>query len=59
MPVEEGVLPNDEPQKLGVLVRLVVVIVAVLFAFISYVIVRGPATHIARRWGAATPYPTP
>ena len=30
------------------------VIVALLFAFVPYVIMRGPATRIARRWGAAT-----
>ena len=34
------------------------VIVALLFAFVPYVIMRGPATRIARRWGAPTPYPT-
>jgi hypothetical protein len=34
------------------------VIVALLFAFVPYVIMRGPAARIARRWGAATPYQT-
>jgi hypothetical protein len=28
------------------------VIVALLFAFVPYVIMRGPAARIARRWGA-------
>ena len=31
------------------------VIVALLFAFVPYVIIRGPALRIARRWVAATP----
>src|SRR5215472_3602779 len=35
------------------------VIVALLFAFFPYVIIRGPATRIARRWGAATAHQTP
>jgi hypothetical protein len=30
------------------------VIVALLFAFVPYVIIRGPALRIARRWGGAT-----
>jgi hypothetical protein len=30
------------------------VIVALLFAFVPYVIMRGPAARIARRWSAAT-----
>jgi hypothetical protein len=34
------------------------VIVALLFAFVPYVIMRGPATRIARRWGAATAHQT-
>ena len=34
------------------------VIVALLFAFVPYVIIRGPALRIARRWVAATPYQT-
>ena len=34
------------------------VIVALLFAFVPYVIMRGPATRIARRWAVATPYQT-
>jgi hypothetical protein len=34
------------------------VIVALLFAFVPYVIIRGPAARIARRWGAATPHQT-
>jgi hypothetical protein len=34
------------------------VIVALLFAFIPYVIMRGPSARIARRWGAATPHQT-
>jgi len=32
------------------------VIVALLFAFIPYVIIRGPATRIARRWHRASPH---
>ena len=32
------------------------VIVALLFAFIPYVIVRGPAARIARRWRGAPPH---
>jgi hypothetical protein len=32
------------------------VIVALLFAFVPYVIMRGPAARIARRMAAATPY---
>ena len=35
------------------------VIVALLFAFVPYVIMRGPALRIARRWGAATANQTP
>jgi hypothetical protein len=34
------------------------VIVAILFAFVPYVIMRGPALRIARRWVAATPRQT-
>jgi hypothetical protein len=34
------------------------VIVALLFAFVPYVIMRGPAARIARRWGAATAHQT-
>ena len=34
------------------------VIVALLFAFIPYVIIRGPATRIARRWYRASPHQT-
>jgi hypothetical protein len=34
------------------------VIVALVFAFVPYVIMRGPALRIARRWVAATPLPT-
>jgi hypothetical protein len=34
------------------------VIVALLFAFIPYVIIRGPATRIARRWLRASPHQT-
>jgi hypothetical protein len=34
------------------------VIVALLFAFVPYVIMRGPAARIARRWVAATPHQT-
>jgi hypothetical protein len=34
------------------------VIVALLFAFVPYVIMRGPAARIARRWAAAMPYQT-
>jgi hypothetical protein len=34
------------------------VIVALLFAFIPYVIIRGPATRIARRWHCASPHQT-
>ena len=34
------------------------VIVALLFAFIPYVIMRGPATRIARRWRRASPHQT-
>ena len=34
------------------------VIVALLFAFVPYVIMRGPALRIARRWGAATAHQT-
>ena len=34
------------------------VIVALLFAFIPYVIVRGPATRIARRWRGTSPHQT-
>ena len=34
------------------------VIVALLFAFIPYVIIRGPATRIARRWRRASPHQT-
>ena len=34
------------------------VIVALLFAFIPYVIIRGPATRIARRWHRASPHHT-
>jgi len=34
------------------------VIVALLFAFVPYVIMRGPALRIARRWVAATPRQT-
>ena len=34
------------------------VIVALLFAFVPYVIMRGPALRIARRWIAATPRQT-
>ena len=34
------------------------VIVALLFAFIPYVIIRGPATRIARRWSRASPHQT-
>jgi len=34
------------------------VIVALLFAFIAYVIIRGPATRIARRWLRASPHQT-
>jgi hypothetical protein len=32
------------------------VIVALLFAFIPYVIIRGPAARIARRWQRASPH---
>jgi hypothetical protein len=32
------------------------VIVALLFAFIPYVIIRGPATRIARRWRGGSPH---
>ena len=32
------------------------VIVALLFAFIPYVIIRGPAARIARRWHRASPH---
>ena len=35
------------------------VIVALLFAFVPYVIMRGPALRIARRWGSATANQTP
>jgi hypothetical protein len=36
------------------------VIVALLFAFVPYVIIRGPASRIARRWlSGATPTQTP
>ncbi len=35
------------------------VIVALLFAFIPYVIIRGPAARIARRWHRASPHQTP
>jgi hypothetical protein len=31
------------------------VVVALLFAFVPYVIVRGPATRLARRWHGASP----
>jgi hypothetical protein len=34
------------------------VIVALLFAFIPYVIIRGPAARIARRWYRASPHQT-
>jgi hypothetical protein len=34
------------------------VIVALLFAFVPYAIMRGPALRIARRWGAATAHQT-
>jgi hypothetical protein len=34
------------------------VIVALLFAFIPYVIIRGPAARIARRWHRASPHQT-
>jgi len=34
------------------------VIVALLFAFIPYVIIRGPAARIARRWRGASPHQT-
>ena len=34
------------------------VIFALLFAFIPYVIMRGPATRIARRWRRASPHQT-
>ena len=34
------------------------VIVALLFAFIPYVIIRGPATRIVRRWHRASPHQT-
>jgi hypothetical protein len=34
------------------------VIVALLFAFIPYVIMRGPAARIARRWRRASPHQT-
>ena len=34
------------------------VIVALLFAFIPYVIIRGPAARIARRWRRASPHQT-
>jgi hypothetical protein len=34
------------------------VIVALLFAFIPYVIMRGPAARIARRWYRASPHQT-
>jgi hypothetical protein len=33
------------------------VIVALLFAFVPYVIIRGPAARVARRWSAPTPHP--
>jgi hypothetical protein len=38
--------------------RLGAVIVALLFAFFSYMIISGLAARIARRWSAATPYQT-
>lgn len=31
------------------------VIVALLFAFVPCVMMRGPAARVARRWGVATP----
>jgi hypothetical protein len=34
------------------------VIVALLFAFIPYVIIRGPAARIARRWHRESPHQT-
>ena len=34
------------------------VIVALLFAFIPYVVMRGPAARIARRWRRASPHQT-
>jgi hypothetical protein len=34
------------------------VVVALLFCFFPYVIMRGPAERIARRWGAATAHQT-
>jgi hypothetical protein len=34
------------------------VIVALLFAFVPYVIMRGPAARIARRWGPASAHQT-
>jgi hypothetical protein len=34
------------------------VIVALLFTFVPYVIMRGPALRIARRWGAPMAHPT-
>ena len=34
------------------------VIVSLLFAFVPYVIMRGPALRIARRWGAPMAHPT-
>ena len=34
------------------------VIVALVFAFIPYVIIRGPAARIARRWHRASPHQT-
>jgi hypothetical protein len=34
------------------------VIVALLFAFVPYVIIRGPAARIARRWRGASPHQT-
>jgi hypothetical protein len=34
------------------------VIVALLFAFVPYVIIRGPAARIARRWRGASPHRT-
>ena len=35
------------------------VIVALLFAFVPYVIIRGPVARIARRWRGASPSHTP
>jgi len=43
---------------LGRLYPAEAVIVALLFAFIPYVIIRGPATRIARRWSRASPHQT-